>query len=336
MCQTLFESDKLLFSFLLAYKELEVEFKIDKRQVEFFIKGALQQEEDIFNPKMLFEQVIDEKKIKEKQKQEEEVAARRQKTCPWITASQWKAIDKLSQIPPFNQPNLSNNQPSLAMHIESNAEQWFRYINGNQLLDYTMARYTTKDEDGNSIHSSDEEPAKARRQSDSEENSKESKEESKEKPDLKATKMSSLVMDSHEGQSSSIASVSSKELDSNDDGSKDGRKTGKHSKNKKAKGDDDAEVDGKKVKKKVSMEGVDSSNGSSKDSNSDLSSSSNLSSSSDSEDDINQLVGPGVQRKITSKIIRRVNTQRFLDLGVPGGYEKFNYEDAIKRGMQQL
>ena len=42
VCQTLFEGDKLLFSFLLAYKELQVEFKIDRRQVEFFIKGALQ------------------------------------------------------------------------------------------------------------------------------------------------------------------------------------------------------------------------------------------------------------------------------------------------------
>ena len=30
VCQTLFDKDKLLFSFLLAYKELEVEFKIDK------------------------------------------------------------------------------------------------------------------------------------------------------------------------------------------------------------------------------------------------------------------------------------------------------------------
>ena len=41
VCQALFDQDKLLFSFLLAYKELEVEFKIDRRQVEFFIKGAI-------------------------------------------------------------------------------------------------------------------------------------------------------------------------------------------------------------------------------------------------------------------------------------------------------
>ena len=50
MCQTLFEKDKLLFSFLLSYKVLEAEFKVDKRQIEFFIKGGLQQEDEIFNP----------------------------------------------------------------------------------------------------------------------------------------------------------------------------------------------------------------------------------------------------------------------------------------------
>ena len=31
VCQSLFDADKLLFSFLLAYKELEVEFNINKR-----------------------------------------------------------------------------------------------------------------------------------------------------------------------------------------------------------------------------------------------------------------------------------------------------------------
>ena len=52
MCQCLFERDKLLFSFLLAYKELECEVKIDMRQVEFFIKGPLAQEEEIFQGEM--------------------------------------------------------------------------------------------------------------------------------------------------------------------------------------------------------------------------------------------------------------------------------------------
>ena len=44
----MFERDKILFSFLLAYKELECEVKIDMRQVEFFIKGPLAQEDEIF------------------------------------------------------------------------------------------------------------------------------------------------------------------------------------------------------------------------------------------------------------------------------------------------
>ena len=44
----MFEKDKMLFSFLVAYKELECEVKIDMRQVEFFIKGPLAYEEEIF------------------------------------------------------------------------------------------------------------------------------------------------------------------------------------------------------------------------------------------------------------------------------------------------
>ena len=50
VCQTMFEKDKILLSFLLAYKELECEVTIDMRQVEFFIKGPLAQESEIFNP----------------------------------------------------------------------------------------------------------------------------------------------------------------------------------------------------------------------------------------------------------------------------------------------
>ena len=49
VCQTMFEKDKVLLSFLLAYKELECEVTIDMRQVEFFIKGPLAQESEIFN-----------------------------------------------------------------------------------------------------------------------------------------------------------------------------------------------------------------------------------------------------------------------------------------------
>ena len=58
------------------------------------------------------------------------------------------------------------------------------------------------------------------------------------------------------------------------------------------------------------------------------------SSSDDSKQNENELVAK--KGKITNKIIKRVNTQRFLDLGVPGGYERFNYEDAIRQGMLQM
>jgi len=157
VCQTLFENDKLLFSFLMAYKELEVEFKIDRRQVEFFIKGALQQEDEIFNVKNLQGNTKNEEELREEFKKGYATVERRKKSVPWISQFQWKAIDKLSQIAPFNQSNLQNNEPNLSAHIEKHEKEWFNYVNGNQMLDYTMENWTTKDEDGNSIHVSDEE-----------------------------------------------------------------------------------------------------------------------------------------------------------------------------------
>ena len=35
-------------------------------------------------------------------------------------------------------------------------------------------------------------------------------------------------------------------------------------------------------------------------------------------------------------LMKRVSTQRFLDLGVPGGYEQYNYKEAYKVGQQVL
>ena len=59
----MFDRDKLLFSFLLAYKELEVEFKLDTRQVEFWIKGGGPQEEEIFNKKNIGQEQKDDEQI---------------------------------------------------------------------------------------------------------------------------------------------------------------------------------------------------------------------------------------------------------------------------------
>ena len=49
----MFERDKLLFGFLLAYRVLEVELKFDMRLVEFFIKGHLSSEHEIIDVAML-------------------------------------------------------------------------------------------------------------------------------------------------------------------------------------------------------------------------------------------------------------------------------------------
>jgi dynein heavy chain len=41
VCSQIFDRDKMLFSFMLAYKTLEADSDFDFRQAEFFIKGPL-------------------------------------------------------------------------------------------------------------------------------------------------------------------------------------------------------------------------------------------------------------------------------------------------------
>ena len=115
--QSLFDRDKLLFSFLLAYRELEVEFRLDKRQIEFFIKGGKPQEQEIFNPEN-HEKHVDENQVKKKLQDEEAKYKEREKKIPWIKRSQWQTIEKLSKIPPFDRPNKKNPLPNLVAHIE--------------------------------------------------------------------------------------------------------------------------------------------------------------------------------------------------------------------------
>ena len=98
----MFEKDKLLLSFLLAYKELECEVTIDMRQVEFFIKGPLAQESEIFNPINLSDYTPDNEELNRQRTQANYRQRRRQQIAPWITPTQWKALEKLSLIPPFN------------------------------------------------------------------------------------------------------------------------------------------------------------------------------------------------------------------------------------------
>ena len=47
-------------------------------------------------------------------------------------------------------------------------------------------------------------------------------------------------------------------------------------------------------------------------------------------------MNPIHNREQRQKIIKRVNSKRYLELGVPGFYEKFNYEDAIKKGLIEM
>ena len=73
-----------------------------------------------------------EKRDKAQRKAKEMRDKRRAEVAPWITKGMWDSIDKLSKIPPFNQPNRKNMEPNLAAHIEKYPHIWYSYINKEQ------------------------------------------------------------------------------------------------------------------------------------------------------------------------------------------------------------
>ena len=100
VCQSIFEKDKLLFTFLLAFRILEGENCLNQRLFEFFIKGPqLKVFDDSTEPKK--EDLSDD----DDDNQNEEYKKQQQK-YPWISETTWKALDKLSHIPPFHKPNI--------------------------------------------------------------------------------------------------------------------------------------------------------------------------------------------------------------------------------------
>lgn len=71
----------------MAYYELDAELKCDMRQVEFFIKGGLPQESEIFNPSNLHAHNIEDiKQYKIGIGSQKDKLAHRQRIAPWIAA----------------------------------------------------------------------------------------------------------------------------------------------------------------------------------------------------------------------------------------------------------
>lgn len=111
-CQTLFERDKVIFSFLMAYKVVQTEAEVDMNLLEFFIKGSLQEDLD---PQQLDSQPT-------------ERAEARAKNVPWINEHTWQALDKLSQIAPFNQKTNTTWCRNLSHHIETHPDEWRQWL----------------------------------------------------------------------------------------------------------------------------------------------------------------------------------------------------------------
>ena len=62
------------------------------------------------------------------EEEENKIMESRIKAAPWITRQIWEGVEKLSQIPPFNQPNEENEFPNLIEHIQANADSWKLYL----------------------------------------------------------------------------------------------------------------------------------------------------------------------------------------------------------------
>lgn len=117
VCLTLFEKDKLLFSFLISYKILEIECEFDMRLIEFFIKGPLQETQEVIDVAIEADASLDVNKTKKILNDERMIFKKRKKVVPWITKQQWIALDKLSQIAPFNTKNSITDCNNLSEHI---------------------------------------------------------------------------------------------------------------------------------------------------------------------------------------------------------------------------
>ena len=108
------------------------------RLMEFFIKGPLQETTDVLDIAFMADASTDFKKTQLNLNRDEEKLSRRKKLAPWISRTQWIALDKLSLIAPFNTPNENNKCKNLSDHIEKNPEMWLHWLQGMVKNDYTM------------------------------------------------------------------------------------------------------------------------------------------------------------------------------------------------------
>ena len=69
---------------------------------------------------------------------------KRKRVAPWISQKQWAALDKLSTIPPFNQPNRGNMEANLVTHIENHPNVWYNYVNDKDFLNSAINQAAKK------------------------------------------------------------------------------------------------------------------------------------------------------------------------------------------------
>jgi hypothetical protein len=66
VCSSLFEVDQPTFGFLLAYKIIDSQLKIDMDLLGFFIKGPLHTNEPFLSKELTEDQIVDRKEAKQR------------------------------------------------------------------------------------------------------------------------------------------------------------------------------------------------------------------------------------------------------------------------------
>lgn len=100
----------MLFTLLLALRILQGEKCLNEQLFEFFLKGFQIQADivdDEQDPINLTGALEDHKKKSQEylQSEADKIKAKKREMA-WITETQWQTLERLSKIPPFNDPNI--------------------------------------------------------------------------------------------------------------------------------------------------------------------------------------------------------------------------------------
>jgi dynein heavy chain len=135
VCRSLFEKDKLLFSFMLAGRVLQGKNQLDSAELRFLLTGgsaSIKEELAVKNPTVMNpppdldlneEEEEEEKKKDDSNEGEDGENLDSLATSHWLTDLQWEQIVNLSELKAFH---------GLSKHIETNQNRWRAYYESSE------------------------------------------------------------------------------------------------------------------------------------------------------------------------------------------------------------